>query len=33
MTIAEIQQEILQIKKKKISVSWHMRIRDRRSWK
>lgn len=33
MTVAEIQEEILRMKKNRMSVSWHMRTRDRKSWK
>ena len=33
MKIAEIQEEILRLKKKRISVFWHTLIRDMRFWK
>lgn len=33
MTIQEIQQEILRMKKNRMYVFWHMLTRDRKYWK
>ena len=33
MTVAELQAEIIRLKKKKTSVFWHMPIRDMRFWR